>query len=254
MEAICLRQCRYGKASSTAIYCLFCPVVNKLCPQAHSQGNIVQIYNTFTMENVGNLKGHNGKVRSLCWSADDMRLVSCGLDGAIYEWSVQTFQRVSENVLKSCSYTCAVLSPTSNTVYAVGSDKTLKELNNCQIVNDIPSSNKANPAEVVLTQVLSSFLCSCSANQILRDFPFATQSHRRLYCQRPAACSLLARPTVRCDPCGCRLPILASGSPKRSVVSSSRTSPIPTSLHPPFLSRLTPGPLRLCIKDASLLR
>ena len=51
------------------------------------------------------------------------------------------------------SYTCAVLSPENNTVFAVGSDKTLKELSNCQIVNDVPSSNKANPAEVVLTQV-----------------------------------------------------------------------------------------------------
>ena len=117
------------------------------------QGNIVQIFNTYSMENIGNLKGHNGKVRSLCWSADDMRLVSCGLDGAIYEWSIQTFQRVSENVLKSCSYTCAVLSPDAKTVFAVGSDKTLKELSNSQIVNDVPSSNKANPVEVVLTQV-----------------------------------------------------------------------------------------------------
>lgn len=46
-----------------------------------------------------------------------------------------------------------MLSPENNTVFAVGSDKTLKELSNCQIVNDVPSSNKANPAEVVLTQV-----------------------------------------------------------------------------------------------------
>lgn len=117
------------------------------------QGNIIQIFNTYTLENVGNLKGHNGKVRSLCWSADDMRLVSCGLDGAIYEWSIQTFQRVAENVLKSCSYTCNVMSPDGKSVVAVGSDRTLKELSNCQIVNDIPSTNKTSPVDVVLTQV-----------------------------------------------------------------------------------------------------
>jgi hypothetical protein len=45
------------------------------------------------------------------------------------------------------------MSPDGQTVYAVGSDKTLKELTNCQIVNDIPSSNKTNPGEAVLTQV-----------------------------------------------------------------------------------------------------
>lgn len=120
------------------------------------QGNIIQVFNSYTMENVGNMKGHNGKVRSLCWSHDDMRLVSCGLDGAIYEWSIQTFQRISENVLKSCSYTCNVMSADGKTVFAVGSDRTLKELNNCQIVHDVSSANKANPSEVVLTQVVVS--------------------------------------------------------------------------------------------------
>ncbi len=45
------------------------------------------------------------------------------------------------------------MSADGKSVFAVGSDRTLKELSNCQIVHDVSSANKANPAEVVLTQV-----------------------------------------------------------------------------------------------------
>ena len=29
------------------------------------------------------------------------------MDGAVYEWQVKETKRTSENVLKSCAYTCA---------------------------------------------------------------------------------------------------------------------------------------------------
>ena len=59
-----------------------------------------QIYNTYTCENVGNLRGHNGKVKSVCWSADDSRIVTAGMDGAVYEWCMKEFKREKEHVLK----------------------------------------------------------------------------------------------------------------------------------------------------------
>lgn len=67
------------------------------------------------------------------WSPDDGRLVSCGLDGAVYEWDTHTGKRVSECVLKSCSYTDVVFSPDSKTILAVGTDGTLKEIQDCQV-------------------------------------------------------------------------------------------------------------------------
>jgi len=97
-----------------------------------------------TVEASRNLRGHNGKVRSVCWSADDTMLVSCGMDGAAYEWSLKDFKRVGESVLKSCNYTCAgthftcftstkvrvltqqgdaVCTPDGKTTFAVGTDK-----------------------------------------------------------------------------------------------------------------------------------
>uniref|UniRef100_A0A8C5QD76 Cilia and flagella associated protein 57 n=1 Tax=Leptobrachium leishanense TaxID=445787 RepID=A0A8C5QD76_9ANUR len=102
-------------------------------------GNVIHIYSTATFENVMNLKGHNGKVRSVAWSADDSKLVSCGLDGAVYEWSALSGKRESECVLKSCSYTCVALSPDSKTIFAVGSDQMLKEISDSQITHDVPA-------------------------------------------------------------------------------------------------------------------
>ncbi len=45
-------------------------------------------------------RGHNGKVRSIGWSADDTRLVSAGMDGAVYEWALAGFRRERESVIK----------------------------------------------------------------------------------------------------------------------------------------------------------
>ena len=45
-------------------------------------------------------RGHNGKVKSLAWLPDDTKLVSAGVDGAVYEWRLKDFKRSKENVLK----------------------------------------------------------------------------------------------------------------------------------------------------------
>lgn len=96
-------------------------------------GNVVQIYSTTTFENVSNLKGHNGKVKSVVWTSEDIRIVTCGVDGAVYEWEVLTGRRLAENVLKTCSYTGIALSPDAKTTFTVGSDHTLKEISDSQV-------------------------------------------------------------------------------------------------------------------------
>ncbi|KAM9530529.1 cilia- and flagella-associated protein 57-like [Salvelinus alpinus] len=106
-------------------------------------GNIIHIYSTTTFENVLNLKGHNGKVRSIAWSGDDSRLVSCGMEGAVYEWNTLTGKRESESVLKSCSYTSVTISPDAKTIFAVGTDCTLKEIQACQILREVPAEDVA---------------------------------------------------------------------------------------------------------------
>lgn len=67
------------------------------------------------------------------WSLDDSRVVSCGVDGAVYEWNTQSGKRESESVLKSCSYTGVAFSSDCKTILAVGTDLTLKEIQDCQV-------------------------------------------------------------------------------------------------------------------------
>lgn len=72
------------------------------------------------------------QVRSLWWEADDSRLVTAGMDGAVYEWRLTDLKREKEAVLKGCAYSCVVASPDGRTLYATGSDRKLKELEEVQ--------------------------------------------------------------------------------------------------------------------------
>ncbi|XP_027141761.1 cilia- and flagella-associated protein 57 isoform X2 [Larimichthys crocea] len=112
-------------------------------------GNVIHIYSVTSFENIINLKGHNGKVRGIEWSLDDSRLVSCGMDGAVYEWSTQTGKRESESVLNSCSYTGVAFSSDCKTILAVGSDLTLKEIQDCQVLKEVPADEVAQTAVAV---------------------------------------------------------------------------------------------------------
>merc|ERR1719440_1245884 len=114
-------------------------------------GNTIQIYSTYTCENIGNLRGHNGKVKSIYWTQDDSRVISAGMDGAVYEWQLKDFRRTSENVLKSCAYTCAVCTADARAIYAVGSDRKLKEIADANVTREI-----ADPASVQINQIVLS--------------------------------------------------------------------------------------------------
>ncbi len=54
----------------------------------------------FLIRQLACCRGHNGKVRSIVWSPDDTKLVSGGMDGAVYEWRIKDLKREKENVLK----------------------------------------------------------------------------------------------------------------------------------------------------------
>ncbi|KAI9207650.1 WD40-repeat-containing domain protein [Polychytrium aggregatum] len=120
-------------------------------------GNTIQIFSTWNFENLANLKGHNGKVRSIYWTNDDSKIVTAGMDGAIYDWLLKDLtgssgtgvKREGESILKSCSYTCAISSPDGKTIFAVGSDRTLKEITDSQIVKEVES-------DCVYTQIVLS--------------------------------------------------------------------------------------------------
>ncbi|VDP24511.1 unnamed protein product [Schistosoma mattheei] len=138
-------------------------------------GNVIQIYSTTTFDNLINLKGHNGKIRSIIWSDDDHKLISCGLDGAVYEWDTQKGTRMNENVLKSCSYTSVAVSQDAKTVYAVGSDKTLKEISDSQIVREIQSTDHLFTT-VAVSHSGRMLFCGCQ-NGLIRSFQMPLTDH-----------------------------------------------------------------------------
>uniref|UniRef100_A0A8C4Z5Q7 EML-like second beta-propeller domain-containing protein n=1 Tax=Gadus morhua TaxID=8049 RepID=A0A8C4Z5Q7_GADMO len=98
-------------------------------------GNVIHIYSVTTFDNMLTLKGHNGKVSAVAWSADDSRLVSCGTDGAVYEWNAHSGKRESENVLKSCVYAGVAVSSDARTIFAAGTS--LKEIQDSQVLREL---------------------------------------------------------------------------------------------------------------------
>jgi WD40 repeat protein len=106
----------------------------------------VQIFSTWTFENLENLKGHNGKVKSLYFTPDDGCLVSAGSDGAVYTWNMKLMKRENEHILKSCSYFDAVCSPNGKVMYAVGNDKMIKEISESIVTKEFEGNQ-------VMTQI-----------------------------------------------------------------------------------------------------
>ncbi|KAG7203025.1 hypothetical protein KM043_010150 [Ampulex compressa] len=62
-------------------------------------GNIVHVYTTIGFYNHFILKGHTGKVKTLVWSQTDMKLLTLGAEGAIYEWDMNNGQRSGKDDL-----------------------------------------------------------------------------------------------------------------------------------------------------------
>ena len=96
------------------------------------QGNVIQIYSMVTYDILVNLKGHNNRVRAVVWTDNDAEVISCGADGAVYEWNVATSRRVSENVIKQCQYNGVAVTKDMRSIVAVGSES-IKELSDSQV-------------------------------------------------------------------------------------------------------------------------
>jgi len=97
-------------------------------------GNVISVYNTYTCESLGHLRGHNGKVRSMFWMPpDDTCLLSVGMDGAIFDWLLKDSRKENEYSIKSAHYTSvtagspAVGSSASPYIWAVAADRKLRE-------------------------------------------------------------------------------------------------------------------------------
>ncbi|KAJ3149277.1 Cilia- and flagella-associated protein 57 [Geranomyces michiganensis] len=116
---------------------------------AATHGNIIQVFNTWTGDNIANFKGHNGRIKSLSWTPNDAHLVSAGADGAVYSWNLAELKRENEYILKSTSYSCAIASADGKTMWTVGTDRILKEITESTVTLEMESDQ-------VLTQIVLS--------------------------------------------------------------------------------------------------
>ena len=94
---------------------------------AAAGANVIYVYDFHTGDKITDMRGHNGKVRSFTWSESGAHLLSSGQDGAIYLWDLSG-QRVGDFVNKGVNYSAAALSGGSNSVFAIGNDGKLIEL------------------------------------------------------------------------------------------------------------------------------
>lgn len=66
----------------------------------------------------------------MCWTLNDYRMLSCGTDGAVYEWSLADGKRIVEVIIKTCRFTGVAATMDGKVTYAVGSDGEVKEITN----------------------------------------------------------------------------------------------------------------------------
>ncbi|KAJ3340317.1 Cilia- and flagella-associated protein 57 [Gonapodya sp. JEL0774] len=116
---------------------------------AAANNTAIQLFATWTTEPLATLKGHNGRVRSLYFTASDAHLVSAGADGAVYVWNVREGKREAEYIQKSVLWNCAVGDVEGKTVWAAGSDKTLKEVSDSMLTKEVECNT-------ILTQIVVS--------------------------------------------------------------------------------------------------
>jgi WD40 repeat protein len=91
--------------------------------------NTVYIYHTYSADLITTLRGHNSKVRSVCWKANDKQLYTCGADGFAILWDARHGTKVCETQVSRVQLSCvATSSQDPNTTYVAGNDRKIKEI------------------------------------------------------------------------------------------------------------------------------
>ena len=93
--------------------------------------HVIQIYNFYTGENPHNMtfQGHDGKVRCISWFEDDSGFISAGWDGKINVWNIKNNLRPEYYFeWKGTNFSWVFKMQNSQSLYAVGTDKAIREI------------------------------------------------------------------------------------------------------------------------------
>ncbi|XP_014785723.1 cilia- and flagella-associated protein 57 [Octopus bimaculoides] len=97
---------------------------------------VILVYSAINFEKLAKLKGHNGKIQTTVWCVDDNNLISCDMDGAVYEWEIRTEKRICQCILKSCSHHDLTIN-FDKKLYVVDSDYSLKEIYKSHVIRTL---------------------------------------------------------------------------------------------------------------------
>lgn len=56
---------------------------------AAAHGAVVSVYDFYSATKLAGFMGHSGKIQNISWSQDGSGLISCGDDGAVYQWDFE---------------------------------------------------------------------------------------------------------------------------------------------------------------------
>lgn len=95
--------------------------------------HIIHVFKFYTAEQPNQMifKGHTGRVRSIAWSQDDTVLVSCGQDGMIFAWRVDSdlmMPRIVDQHQKGVIFQSIALTLDSKLAFAPGNDRNLYQV------------------------------------------------------------------------------------------------------------------------------
>lgn len=107
---------------------------------AAALGSTIQIYNTWTFAIVGTCRGSDSKIKSISWSRDDMKIVSCGIDGSNSTWDARSFKRETLVASEAQFLDSPCFGLDTKQSYSVGADGSIKQIIDGKIVKDVPQN------------------------------------------------------------------------------------------------------------------
>ncbi|KAG5321315.1 CFA57 protein, partial [Pseudoatta argentina] len=137
-------------------------------------GNIIQVYTTISFYNPFILKGHIGKVKALLWSQTDLKILSMGAEGSIYEWNMTTGTRSSEFILKTVVLHDITLSSDASFIYCIAQDDQIREIKESEIVREFRLPGKEMQQIIMGKDDLILFITSPSGIIISLKSPLQT--------------------------------------------------------------------------------
>lgn len=86
----------------------------------------------------------------MVWAQNDMKLVTCGKDGAIYEFNTRTGERDMDIVHSKTIYMDLAISNDTNQIFPAAQDGRFKEINNQSVNFFMPNYIYLHPIIVKL--------------------------------------------------------------------------------------------------------